>query len=648
VAIGGPVTFVSAKTPAVTLTGQTATVLATASDQSPFSIDLQANPGAPGSLSVSTQLYARLTTRSGLVAALSSSGPSNQIAQTNALAFSCLPSSPKGGVQLRIDVVTSSATTPTLAGGCTGSTKPPTYNLRCTTRTGSCNGVYPVAVSVTSDTGIVTKFVTLMTYIERPAAQPLRVAMALRLDTTSTATQVSDLGRALKAYPQIASDSFITATAQQQLATTASGKDALSQFAAGITANPTLHETPRVPYVGIDPGALLASGLQGDITAQVKRSEEISASHSLPTGVLDAGWFASAPVTSTTTTALAGAGFSHLILPDSSLAQPVTPSLNWGQPFKLSPGNSNVTALAIDSILSSQMVAGNQPVLAAQRLLGDMAFLYFERPSLIAPQGVVAVTPSNWAPTPAFLSALFDGLSANPVVTSSTLSSLFSQLKVGGNGAPQTRALASSAPSAPWPSSQISSYQGEQQRQGAFASAVQNGASTLSSLSDTLFDVENSALSDTSRGSSLTTAASALNDQLAKIQISGGDITLTSLDGTIPITLTSSAPYSVSGTLQVTSTQLSFPDGATFQEVLDRSTKSVRVVVHAKTAGALPLTTSLMTPQGNLSLASQTITVRVTQSSIVGVLLSVGAILVLAAWWVRTWLKKRSRPRGAR
>ena len=170
----------------------------------------------------------------------------------------------------------------------------------------------------------------------------------------------------------------------------------------------------------------------------------------------------------------------------------------------------------------------------------------------------------------------------------------------------------------------------------------------MSSLSDTLLDVENSTLSDTSRGSSLATATSALNDQLAKIQISGGDITLTSLDGTIPITLTSSAPYSVSGTLQVTSAQLSFPDGATFQEVLDRSTKSVRVVVHAKTAGALPLTTSLMTPQGNLSLASQTITVRVTQSSIVGVLLSVGAILVLAAWWVRTWLKKRSRPRGAR
>ena len=54
---------------------------------------------------------------------------------------------------------------------------------------------------------------------------------------------------------------------------------------------------------------------------------------------------------------------------------------------------------------------------------------------------------------------------------------------------------------------------------------------------------------------------------------------------------------------------------------------------------------TLHAPSGGLQLSSGQIVVRSTATSIVGIILSVGAIAVLAVWWVRTSRKRRSRRR---
>ena len=70
---------------------------------------------------------------------------------------------------------------------------------------------------------------------------------------------------------------------------------------------------------------------------------------------------------------------------------------------------------------------------------------------------------------------------------------------------------------------------------------------------------------------------------------------------------------------------------------------SVRISATADVTGDIPLTASLVSPDHNLQLAKPVvITVRATQTSIVGIALTVLAVLVLAVWWVRTSRRRRA------
>jgi hypothetical protein len=54
----------------------------------------------------------------------------------------------------------------------------------------------------------------------------------------------------------------------------------------------------------------------------------------------------------------------------------------------------------------------------------------------------------------------------------------------------------------------------------------------------------------------------------------------------------------------------------------------------------------IRSPMGGLTLSTGQVSVRSTATSLVGILLSLGAVLVLAAWWVRTSRKRRAGRRG--
>ena len=58
------------------------------------------------------------------------------------------------------------------------------------------------------------------------------------------------------------------------------------------------------------------------------------------------------------------------------------------------------------------------------------------------------------------------------------------------------------------------------------------------------------------------------------------------------------------------------------------------------------LDVSLRSPDGTLRLASGELSVRSTSSSVVGVVLTAGAVVVLAVWWVRTSRRRKARARA--
>ena len=71
--------------------------------------------------------------------------------------------------------------------------------------------------------------------------------------------------------------------------------------------------------------------------------------------------------------------------------------------------------------------------------------------------------------------------------------------------------------------------------------------------------------------------------------------------------------------------------------VIDLRTQNttLKVPVEARTAGVYPLKIDLTSPDGSLPLASAQYTVRSTAASGVGIVLSIGAALLLALWWGR-------------
>jgi hypothetical protein len=391
---------------------------------------------------------------------------------------------------------------------------------------------------------------------------------------------------------------------------------------------------------------LAATGIASQLGAQLRRGRQIlDAAGLAPTDTTT--WVATSPVTASTTPALASAGLTRLVIPDSSLNPPTASSLTWGQPFTVTPGDARVTAVAADGVLSTQ--AQSSTVLGAMQLLGDLSFLHFERPSLAEPQGVV-VTINESGTSSTFLSTLLEGLSGNPILEPATLGTLYAEVPLGANGSPSSRHLADTGTSTAWPSDQQAAFASEQQRQTAFSSAVTATNPILVSLDDQLLASEDDSLTSAGRTRALFSAAAGLDQQLSAVAISGNDLTMTALRSSIPITITSQTGYTLNGVLELASGHLKFPNGSSFEEVLDRPTLSLRIEVQAVTTGDLPLFATLRTPAGSLVLARQRILVHATHTSIVAIALTIGSAVVLLVWWLRTWWRKpprRSRRRAA-
>ena len=633
--LAGLVRPAAAAAPGVTLVSQTTTVLPSADGTGRFSVAFT-RPAGDGTATVSTRLYAPLTTRSGFVSAMSPSGPTSQIDETAPIALSCLPKAADAR-RLTVEVLTGSSPAPAPR-SCQGTSAVPTWTLRCTPGGGRCSGVYPVVLEVRAGSST-TSITTFLTFAESPAVQPLRAAAILTLGPTATAEQVAEVAAGVRAAPGASAAVSLAPTAATRLAAGSVGQRSLAELAGAVTAPD--HEVVRSPFTSIDPGALAVSGLTTQVPAQVTRGDRLLRRAGIRSAAA-AGFIATSPVTSSTAGGLAAAGISRLVIPDSSLATPTSATLSWGEPFSPA-GSPGIVALAADSILSAQMGPGSDPVLAAERLLADLALLHLERPSLSAPLGVVLLAPDGWTPNRAFITTLLRGLVGNPLVSSATLSSLFATLAAGSNGVPGTRALASPGPSAPWPAAQVGSLAGGQARVAALAGALTQGRHVVRRLSDGFLLAESDRLGTTGRTGALGAANGAVDAELGHLGIGGADITLTSLKGALPITLTKTADWSMAGVLSVHSDHLRFPRGRTRMVTLDHPTQAVRIPVVAETTGDLTVSVTLSTPSGNLLLARQRIVVRTTQTSAAAIVLTIGAALVLLVWWIRTSMRRPRR-----
>jgi hypothetical protein len=257
---------------------------------------------------------------------------------------------------------------------------------------------------------------------------------------------------------------------------------------------------------------------------------------------------------------------------------------------------------------------------------------------------VVAVPPSNWTPTTAFDDALLQGLKTNPDVQATTLDGFFSAFSKVPSSTLTTRRLQSPGTGPVLAPSLAHLVSTARLRLTAFDRAVPSNPPVLSQLDQLLLATESDDLQQAGQVAGVGTFERALDGQLSLIQLATErTITLTARTGHIPVTIVSTAPYPMVGTLSIAGDRFVFPHGATQRLKLDHTTNPVRIEVEARSSGDLPLEVSFESPTGGLLIAHGQLTVRSTATSLVGVVLTALALVVLLGWWARTWWAGRRR-----
>jgi hypothetical protein len=675
IAVGGMVLLVPAaptsaaglgSSPTLTLLAQSDSVTPVVpGDPATFGLDIGISGTTPAGSDLDLTFYHQLGTRSAFEQTLS--GPPTNVLQTlSPVPVSGLKPGLAGGFQDNVTVAPDTAE----AAGSNG------VDLRCEVGNGSCSGVYPVTVGLVEPSGnVVSHLTTYLTYAEERSTNPLvfswvvtigspvrirpRAGLSTALAPVSS-SRVSDLDQLARALDSPQNDgvrvSIAASPATLQQLGSGRGRSALTAISQLAVAGPNTHRFLAQPYVPINLGALSAAGVTTEIAGQMAGAASVMTPllHGLP--VQDQPtpsiWVSNGAVDAAIIKGLSDAHASSLVLPDSDLAPATEREATWSQPFTLSTGRGQqVRAAAADGQLSSYFTAEpNDPVLAATQLLADLAMIYYELPGAADTRGVVAVPPSDWDPNPRFVNALLAGLAGDPVVQTATLPEFFSSVPAGGNQAVTTRHLSSNQSGQQIGSAEAAAIVTAREQITGFATAVQGDPTVKNQLEDVLLASESSDLRQATQRAGLAIFERQLDTELSNIQVVGNTITLTARTASIPITIVSSASYRLQGTLTLSSSKLEFPEGDSRTVAIDHPTNSIRIEVRARTSGDLPLAYTLTSPDGALVITRGRLTVRSTATSIVGILLTVAAAVVLLGWWARTWYggRKQRRARPAR
>jgi hypothetical protein len=535
----------------------------------------------------------------------------------------------------------------------------PTVDLQCSVSRETCGDVYPVSVALLrqGSNSPLARFTTFLTY-EQPAAVggtgALRVAWVVPVAGAGVPALVDTLYDH-RVVPTTLAVSPRTAAGLGAASASTADKHTLDQLRA-LTA-PGTDQLLSQPYVPLNLAALEGAGLGPEIGTQLARGGQLLRQAGLHPS--DGTWVDVNPVlTNANAGALAsGLGAAHadtVVVSDNALSGTSSQSYTTAHPFSLDLTRSaRPAALAADSTLSGRFTASpNDPVLAANQLLAGLSFVHFEDAFLSDPRGVVLVPPTGWRPNAGFVSTLLAGLSTNPVLRPVTLSELMAEVHGGDENdpAPATRRLQPGPPSTgSFTRGTVQRIRTARQHLASFAGAVKEDPAVMSPLSDSLLAAEAAGLGGPGRAAALSAFDRHFGRVLSAITLATEHtVTFTARTAAIPITVLSSAPYPVSVVLTLQSDKFTFPGGASRPLNLDRPTTPVRVQAQSRTSGdRIPVEVTLRTPDGQLVIARTTLTIHSTAISVVGIALTVVALLVLLMWWGRTWRRsRRHRPRA--
>ncbi len=639
----------------------------------PFVLDLRTGIGTPpaSQLGIDVTVYSCLSSVSAFDQTLSASGPSGpKISETSTpLSLDQLQAG-RSGFVLSMPVETSGQSIPTASG----------FTIDLTSSSQQCggypSGVYPVRLQLvdTRDgqnlggltthliyTGVlgstqrlrlalVVPVATAIKAARSPTQEELagRPASALANPSPGATTALAAEVRAVVDHPSIPLTLAVDPQTVVSLAGT--GHQATVGRLAGLATTPGVHQFLSTPFVPVDAAQLVGAGLDGELARQVGRGGQVLDAELgravVPTSPPLGPWFTTGAISTSTLGALRYIGYEQLVLPGVYVAGSPTNGSS-AQPFTIGGGHSpSMTAFTTNSDLAARLSGTpTDPVLEVHQFLAELAQIYFEKPNDTVPRAVAVSVPPTGSQSSPLLNALLGSLVADPLVEPVTTSGLFATFGGEANCRSSCR-LTGSVGTGGLPASAVRTQRTRIDQLGVAAPTAKG---TLDQLGQLVLAGESALLRPAQRAAVLGNARRAVDAQLGQLTVGQGSITLASQRGRIPVAIQSDAPYPVTAQLTLTSDKLLFASGTTqwttTTTLLPSHTNVVYADVTARAAGLFRVSVTLHSPTGGLLLSSGEVTIRSTASSVVGVVLSIGAVIVLAAWWIRTSRKRRRERR---
>lgn len=515
-------------------------------------------------------------------------------------------------------------------------------------------GVYPLDLSVDllggGSVDLLTHVVRLPAEDERP---DLRVALIVpigadpmvRPDGTvggdqPAAERVNRRVAPLEGAPGVALSVTLVPETVQSLGSTEAGEATVERLTAALGGRQVLGS----PYVDLDEADWVDSGMAAPLGQQFAAGQ---AAVDASTGVMPDSTTRrlADPPTEPTLPALQAAGTARLVVPSATIPPDGRPEDGtWLGPVLLTSADTQIAAAVSDAGLEAHAGSTGDPVLDAHRTLADLATVALDRPT--APSGVALAVPASGGPTDAYLAELLEDLDAGPLAPV-TVAEWFAEVDptpaADAGGAPgETLAVAV----APRDTGTLTGYHDAL----GLTELTLGGLDALTDGTDpTLGDLRRRALVSGSRQLSppdqsayLSEVGSTIRERTQLIDTPADQtVTLTSRSGSIPVSLRNRMGNPATVRLQLRSDRLEFPQGSTIDVVLEEELTTVAVPVRARTTGSFQMEVAVTSPDGVLAVTATSVTIRSTAVSGVGLVLSIGAGLVLFTWWLRHWHERR-------
>ena len=508
----------------------------------------------------------------------------------------------------------------------------------------NCAGVYPLlAVFVKNSQVIHTALTKIALESSTKVTKPLNFAMVVQApfsgntnnDLKSLALITADLQANPLANVTVDIPGIVLEEALSSSVPT--NKSTISQLVSWA-ALPN-HQIITSGFVPINFPRLVSSGLSGlikqDLSEGTKFSNQLLRKNTTTPGpiVINGG------LSNTSASLLANNGVSKILLGQKYFA-PFNQKFSLSQPFLIEDNqNSALEVLSSDSELRSDLSAGAIPYTSANQISTDLAQIYFDQPNDISERVVSTLFRVSSPQQASNLNAALNDITSSPFVHTTDLQNAFSliptsSLQIGKLGNPAaSRAI------------DVSRFKSISSDVSALDSSL--GKSTLLSQAQTSLMASLASSISSSKSQQFLNSSQATISQISSMLslAANKSFTVTSRNVKLPIAISSQLKVPFKGVLVIKSDRLSFPNGNTVPVVVSGPNTTLSIPIYAETLGIYLISAKLFTTNGKLVVAHTSIEIRSTAFSLVSIILTLGAFLILALWWIQSFRKGHRRNR---